>query len=60
MQIGDLVKTKCPGFGTGSTPRLGVIVEHLHPGAGKFHVLETDGHTRPWYDWQLEIINEDG
>ena len=57
MKVGDLVKTREAGFGVGHRPRVGVIIEDSR--GREFKVLEPDGFMRTWYNWQLEVINED-
>ena len=63
MKLGDLVKTKVPGFGTGQTSRMGIIVNICivfdDQNMGKeCRVLEADNSVRDWYDYQLKVINE--
>ena len=63
MKVGDLVKTKVPGFGTGDTPKLGTIVDtrhFLHHGeTGMVYVFHEDGTFREWYPWQLEVVSSE-
>jgi len=62
MEVGDLVKTKVPGFGTGNTVRLGTVVNNekfmLYNHNGPVFVMHDDGEILEWYPWQLEVINE--
>ena len=63
MTIGDLVQTKVPGFGTGKTPKVGVVIDaHVFgPNStdiGVMKVLHTDGTIFEWYPWQLNKIND--
>ena len=59
MEVGDLVKTKVPGFGTGKTVKLGTVVgvkdrdKHL-----PVQVMHDDGTFLEWYPWQLESLSE--
>ena len=62
MKPGDLVRTKCPGFGTGPIAKTGVVIETylFGPGSSKLgviHVLDSTGHILAWYPYQLEIMS---
>ena len=62
MKIGDLVKTKVPGFGTGPKPSNGIIVKACVFGPnsseiGVVEVMHASGKILEWYPWQLEIIH---
>ena len=61
MKIGDVVKTKVPGFGTGNVSKVGTIIDtKLHwirsEDAVTVHVFHEDGTFLDWYPWQLELI----
>jgi hypothetical protein len=56
MKVGDLVKTKIPGFGTGQESHIGVVIEESL--RREFKILESGGFMRTWYSWQLELVNE--
>ena len=63
MKPGDLVRTKCPGFGTGPVARTGVIIDActfgpLSSETGVIHVLDSAGRVLEWYSWQLENLTE--
>jgi hypothetical protein len=63
MKVGDLVKTKVPGFGTGKTSRTGIVIDAnvFGPNStdiGVIKVLHPDGTTFEWYPWQLNKIND--
>ena len=62
MKVGDLVKTRVPGFGTGPTVKFGTIVDtrHFvkHDEAGMVGVMHHDGTFQEWYPWQLEKLDE--
>jgi hypothetical protein len=60
MKIGDIVKTKVPGFGTGKESKLGTIIKAKY-GVDKnellmVEVLQSDGSFHEWYPWQLESV----
>ncbi len=62
MKVGDVVKTKVPGFGTGPTPKSGIIVEVCIFGpnsseVGVVEVMHDSGKVLEWYPWQLEIVH---
>ena len=58
MKVGDLVKTKVPGFGTGKASKFGVVIDTKyfvgHEEAGTVEVMHEDGTFTKWYSWQLE------
>ena len=61
MGPGDIVKTKSPGFGTGSVPYTGLVIEAHNFGPassdiGAVMVMHEDGTIRNWYPWQLELV----
>lgn len=65
MEVGDLVKTKVPGFGTGDRARLGTIVGtkdgftwRLQIDNLPVQVMHDDGTFLEWYPWQLERLSE--
>ena len=60
MKVGDLVKTKVPGFGTGPKSKIGIIINASIFGPnsseiGTVEVMHADGTTIAWYPWQLEM-----
>jgi hypothetical protein len=60
MKVGDLVKTKVPGFGTGDKEKIGVIVNSVmfntkSEEIGMVEVMHSCGKIITWYPWQLEI-----
>jgi|TARA_R110000824_G_C14787091_1_gene632727 hypothetical protein len=61
LKIGDIVKTKVPGFGTGKTSKMGTVIDTRefvqHGKAGAVWVMHEDGSFLEWYPWQLENIN---
>ena len=63
MRVGDLVRTKVPGFGTGNQPKIGTIIRETFfankKEPGLFEVMHEDGSFREWYTWQLEAADED-
>lgn len=62
MKVGDLVKTKVPGFGTGATVRIGTVIETSEgspleeAGSLPVQVMHEDGTFLEWYPWQLEPV----
>ena len=64
MTVGDLVRVKAALHGWGSK---GIVIkidrEYLTEAPDKsltVHILGLSGKLYTWYDWQLEVINEDG
>ncbi len=63
MNVGDLVKTKVPGFGTGPDSKSGIVVKaHVFgPNSSEVGVVEVmydTGKIVEMYPWQLEKLNE--
>jgi len=62
MRVGDLVRTKVPGFGTGPIAKVGTVIDTRnfvqHGRAGMVQVMHEDGAFMEWYPWQLETLNE--
>jgi hypothetical protein len=63
MKVGDIVKTKVPGFGTGNKQKIGTIIESYDVGSrlgdiGTAEVLHVDGTVITWHTFQLEVISE--
>ena len=65
MKMGDMVKTKTPGFGTGSLTKYGLVLDAITHGpnstvVGMIEVMHDDGKILQWYPWQLEnLFDED-
>jgi hypothetical protein len=62
MKVGDLVKTKVPGFGTGKVSKTGIVIDARefvsHGKAGEVSVMHHDGTFLKWYPWQLENMSK--
>lgn len=63
MKVGDLVKTRVPGFGTGNASKVGTVIDTKHyvkhNEAGMVNVFHYDGTFLNWYPWQLEVVNSE-
>jgi hypothetical protein len=63
MKVGDLVRTRVPGFGTGKQSKIGTVINETffanEKEAALFEVLHDDGSFCEWYTWQLEDVDED-
>ena len=61
MNVGDVVRTKVPGFGTGSRAKLGTVIKETYFSNQvepvKLEVLHDDGSIYEWYTWQLEEVS---
>lgn len=61
MKVGDAVKTKVPGFGTGRVSKPGIVIDTAcfvnNDGAGVVTVMHHDGTFVKWYPWQLEKLS---
>ena len=61
MKVGDVVKTRVPGFGTGSISKAGIVIdtrEFVRLGeVGSVSVMHDDGTFYDWYPWQLKVCN---
>jgi len=64
VKVGDLVKTRVPGFGTGNTARIGTVIDSSkfaprgETGYMPVQVMHEDGAFLEWYPWQLETVQE--
>ena len=62
MIVGDLVRTRVPGFGTGKKSKIGTVVKEIffacEKEPGLVEVMHEDGSFQEWYTWQLEAIDE--
>ena len=63
MKVGDIVKTRVPGFGTGKNSKMGTIIDtrefvkHREAGVRSCSCME-DGTFLEWYPWQLVMVQE--
>ena len=63
MKVGDLVRTRVPGFGTGNQSKIGTVIREVFfvdkKEPGLVEVMHEDGSFQEWYTWQLEDVDED-